>query len=212
MEEDDDLTETWESAYHSIILEKGENIVASWWGNRETCEKVILEGSSVEQKTRKRGLLVLTNRRLLFLDEHGVFGKSYHQTLSILVEKVDAISMGGTFMPFVSIADGVVMHVFHIDGVGKNEFESFKQTIVEQCQKRSEEIAKEKKKERVQIVLDFSALREYMEKGGLVLRKTKCPECGANIPLPDAGNQTKCKHCGSVIYAQDIFEKIKSLI
>jgi hypothetical protein len=44
------------------------------------------------------------------------------------------------------------------------------------------------------VVLDFSSLKEYMEKGGLVLQKTKC------------------EYCGSTIYAQDIFEKVKSLI
>jgi DNA-directed RNA polymerase subunit RPC12/RpoP len=54
--------------------------------------------------------------------------------------------------------------------------------------------------------------KEYMEKGGLVLQKTKCPECGAPITIPTSGNQTVCQHCGSTIMAQDIFEKIKSLI
>jgi len=76
---------------------------------------------------------------------------------------------------------------------------------------RIESIETEKKRERVQIVLDFSALKEYMEKGVLVLQKMKCPECGGPIKLPQSGNQTTCEHCGSTIYAQDIFEKIKSL-
>jgi ribosomal protein S27AE len=70
----------------------------------------------------------------------------------------------------------------------------------------------ERKKERVQVVLDFSALKDAMLKGGLTLQKTKCPECGASITLPTTGNQIKCEYCGSTIYAQDIFEKIKSLI
>jgi ribosomal protein S27AE len=120
--------------------------------------------------------------------------------------------MGGTFSPFVCIADDVETHTFHISGVGKNEFEPFRQLVTEQCLKRKAEIEAEKKKERVQVVLDFSALKDYMEKGGLILQKTKCPECGAPIPLPTTGNQAKCDHCGSTIYAQDIFGKIKSLI
>jgi DNA-directed RNA polymerase subunit RPC12/RpoP len=40
----------------------------------------------------------------------------------------------------------------------------------------------------------------------------KCPECGAPIKMPDSGNQTKCEHCGNTVLAQDIFDKIKSLI
>jgi len=180
-------------------------------------EKVVERGSfgrrKVEEaKERKNGFLVLTNQRLLFLEEHGVFGKSYHQVLAIPLMKVGGISIGGMLSPFVSIADDFQTYTFHLSGVGKSEFEPFRQLIVEQCQKRREELEAERKRERVQVVLDFSALKEYMEKGGLVLQKTKCPECGAPMALPTTGNQTKCEHCGSTVYAQDIFEKVKSLI
>jgi len=180
-------------------------------------EKVVVRGSygrkRIENaKERKNGYLVLTNQRLLFLEEHGVFGKSYHQVLTIPLMKVGGISMGGTFSPFVCIADDMETHVFHIHEVGKSEFEPFRQLIADQCRKRKEEIEAEKKKERVQVVLDFSSLKDYMEKGGLILQKTKCPECGAPMALPTTGNQTKCEHCGSIVYAQDIFEKVKSLI
>ena len=71
---------SWES---SVLLEKGEKIVASWRGNRETTEKVAVVGQYgrkrvADAKERKNGFLVLTNQRVLFLEEHGVFGKSYH--------------------------------------------------------------------------------------------------------------------------------------
>lgn len=102
--------------------------------------------------------------------------------------------------------------ISHIDGIGKNEFPAFRQTIMGLCQTRREELETQKRKERVQIVFDFSMLKEYMEKGGLILQKTKCPECNAPIPIPTSGNQIVCQHCGSTILAQDLFEKIKSLI
>jgi len=180
-------------------------------------EKVVMRGSfgrkKIEDaKERKNGFLVLTNQRLLFLEEHGTFGKSYHQVLSVPLMKVAGISMGGMLVPFVSIADDIETHIFHISGIGKNEFELFRQLIMDHARTRREEIEAEKRKERVQVVLDFSSLKEYMEKGGLVLQKTKCPECGAPMALPTSGSQTKCEHCGSTIYAQDIFEKVKSLI
>jgi ribosomal protein S27AE len=205
---------SWEG---SILLEKGEKILTSWRGNREMTEKVVVRGSYggkriEDAKERKNGLLVLTNQRLLFLEEHGVFGKSYHQVLAVPLLKVQGISMGGMLVPFVSIADDMGTHMFHIAGVGKNDFEPFKQLIMDHCRKRREDIEAEKRKERVQVVLDFSSLKDYMEKGGLVLQKTKCPECGAPMALPTTGNQTKCEHCGSTVYAQDIFEKVKSLI
>jgi DNA-directed RNA polymerase subunit RPC12/RpoP len=77
---------------------------------------------------------------------------------------------------------------------------------------RKEEIASEKKREKIHVMLDFSFLRTYMEKGGLVLQKIKCPECYALISLPASGNTTNCQHCGSTVLAQDIYEKIKDLI
>ena len=202
---------------NSIFLEKGEQIVASWRGNREMTAKVVERGSLgrkriEEAKERKNGFLVLTSQRLLFLKEHGTFGKSYHQVLAIPLLKVGGISIGGMISPFVCIADDLETHTFHIQGIGKNEFEPFRQLVMDQCRKRREEIEAERKRDRVQVVLDFSALKDYMEKGGLVLQKTKCPECGAPMPLPTTGNQTKCDHCGSIVYAQDIFEKVKALI
>jgi hypothetical protein len=200
----------------SIYFEKGEKLVSSWEGNHETIERTVIRGQygrrTQDIKTRKNGILALTNQKLMFLEAHGVFSKSYHQTLTIPLAKLGGISVGGTLIPFVSIADDMQNYVFHIDGIGKEEFPAFRQQIMECCQKRREALEAEKRKERVQIVIDFSMLKEYMEKGGLVLQKTKCPECNAPIPIPTTGNQVICQHCGSLILAQDIFEKIKSLI
>ncbi len=200
----------------SIYFEKGEKLVSSWEGNRETAEKTVIRTQygrrTQDVKTRKNGILALTSQRLLFLEAHGIFGKSYHQVLTIPLSKLAGISVGGTLIPFVSIADDVENHVFHIVGIGKNEFPAFRQTIMSCCQSRREELEAEKKKERIQIVIDFSTLKDYMDKGGLVLQKTKCPECNAPIPIPATGNQIVCQHCGSTILAQDIFEKIKGLI
>lgn len=39
-----------------------------------------------------------------------------------------------------------------------------------------EEIASEKKRDKIHVMLDFSFLRTYMEKVGLVLQKVKCSE------------------------------------
>jgi len=205
------------SLLRSIILNKGEKVVDSWWGNHEVNVTKVEKGSFgrktvVEGRIRKNGALILTNQRLLFLIEHGIFEKSYHQVVATPLEKVGGITMGGMWHPFVCIADDVGTHVFHISGVGQEQFEGFRKLVTGLRQKRREEIEAERKKERVQVLLDFSWLKDYMEKGGMVLQNLKCSECGAPIPLPTTGNQIECKHCGSMIYAQDIFEKIKSLI
>jgi len=64
----------------------------------------------------------------------------------------------------------------------------------------------------VQVLLDFSFLRKYMEDGGMVVQNLKCPECGASVKFLDAGSQSVCDHCGANIYANDVFKKIKDLI
>ncbi len=204
--------EPWEQA---IFLEKNEKIVDSWTGNWQGSGEIAVRATKkagAKQRQMKMGLLALTNQRLVFLEEHGVFGKSYHQVLTIPLTNLNGVSMGGKYSPFVSIAAGEETNVFHLNGVGNSEFEQFRGLIADACKNRKEEAEAEKKKERVQIVIDFSTLTEHMQKGGLILQKTKCPACGAPIAIPTAGKQTICQHCGSTILAQDIFEKIKDLI
>jgi DNA-directed RNA polymerase subunit RPC12/RpoP len=78
--------------------------------------------------------------------------------------------------------------------------------------KRKEALEAERKRDKIHVLLDFSFLKDIMEKGGLIMQVLKCPECGASFDFPQSGNLTKCTHCGKTIYAQDIFEKVKDLI
>jgi hypothetical protein len=51
-------------------------------------------------------------------------------------------------------------------------------------------LEKERKKYKIQINFNFSDLNQYMANGGLVLQKTKFPECNTPIPLPEIGSQS----------------------
>jgi DNA-directed RNA polymerase subunit RPC12/RpoP len=64
----------------------------------------------------------------------------------------------------------------------------------------------------IQIVIDFSSLKDVMSKGGLVMTTYKCPNCNAMVKIPEAGKVLMCEYCGTPIKPVDIFEKIKSLI
>ena len=90
--------------------------------------------------------------------------------------------------------------------------ELLKPMIENAIKTRRAEIDAEKRKDKVHVMLDFSFLKTFMEKGGLIMQVLKCPECGATVDFPKSGNETKCSHCGKAIYAQDIFEKVKGLI
>jgi NADH pyrophosphatase NudC (nudix superfamily) len=201
---------SWQDA---LILEENEEIIQSWNGNQEIEERVVERRSYgrkriAKAKQRVNGFLVMTNQKLVFLEEHGVFGKSYHQTLTIPLENVQGISQGGAVYKFISITDDQGRYLFHL----RAQFDAFRNVVMEAIKQRKQELEKARRKERVHILLDFSSLRDYMNKGGLALRSVRCPECNAPVELPDSGNQIKCEHCGNLIYAQDIFEKIKALI
>jgi len=207
---------SWED---SLILDRGEKIVQSWEGDHEHHMTVMVDTFLGKRpktvKQSKKGILVLTNRKLVWLEQRGIFGKSYHSRITIPLEDVKGISRGGAIIKYVSITDSQGEHTFHLvkPRVMKDEeFDSFKQIIFEQVEARKREIEAMKRKERVHIMIDFSFLKNYMEKGGMILQTFKCPECGAPIKLPEKGNSTKCDHCGKVMYARDVFQKIKELI
>jgi len=70
----------------------------------------------------------------------------------------------------------------------------------------------DKEKTNIQLILDFTSLKDVMTKGGLVMTTYKCPNCNGMIKLPEAGKVLMCEYCGTPIKPVDIFEKIKSLI
>lgn len=70
----------------------------------------------------------------------------------------------------------------------------------------------ELERKKLPVLIDFSFLKTFIEKGGIVLTTLKCPHCSAPIKMPKGGTETVCDHCGSTVYAQDIFEKVRKLI
>ncbi len=120
--------------------------------------------------------------------------------------------MGGMVRKYVSIGDPTGEKVFHLSGVSGTYFDKFRRHIFEWADARKQALQAERQKERVHVHLDFSFLKNYMKEGGLMLQVVKCPECGANVELPETGNQIYCAHCGKAILAQDIFKKVKELI
>ena len=201
-----------------IVLEKGEEILTSWDGSVESIVKsVIAKGriikrhKIVEAKEKEKGTLVLTNRRLIWTTKRGIFGKSYHVTHEIPLENIKGVSSGGTISKYISIMDSENEYRFHLSGP-YGSIQKFNPLIRTAMETRKKEIEAEKRKARVHIMLDFSSLKDYMKKGGLVLQTVKCPVCSGPLKLPESGNQITCEHCGNTIYAQDVFEKVKALI
>lgn len=160
------------------------------------------------------GNLFLTNKRLVFEHESGIFSKRVYVTLDLPLEGVANVSVEGMLQrKLVVYAKKGFVSSFPVRlDFSVQDPAQWQGRIMSALKIRLESIESEKKRERVQLVPDFTALKEYMIRGGLVLQTMKCPECGGPIKLPESGSQTKCEHCGNTILAQDIFEKIKNLI
>jgi len=84
------------------------------------------------------------------------------------------------------------------------EAAKLREAIVHYRSERIREIESEKK-----VAVDFSSIRDLLQKGGIVLYTLKCPNCGAPLELPESGNKTKCEHCGATVYAEDILKKLR---
>lgn len=159
---------------------------------------------------RHKGALVLTNHKLIWVRAKGLFKTTYHPEFTIKLEDITGISMAGTLFKHITISDGDYSYTFHL--VGEKEFPGLRQAIMNQSNLRKTSLESQRRQERVHIMLDFSLLKQYMEKGGLVLQTVKCNNCGAAMKLPDNGSIVTCNHCQSINRVEDVFEKVKSLI
>jgi len=200
----------WRAGF--IPLDAGGAILSAFAGDRRA-----------EQASS--GYLVVTNRRLIFLEMKGFVSKNYNVKASIDFPQVRGSGLYGGFLKGVMLS---------VDCQGRTErfrfagFRTIDPSTLKPLKLIKEEkmipildkiikdglieIENEKKKERVQYVFDFSFLKAKMEQGGIVLQTIKCPSCGAGVALPAMGTAFKCQYCGNMILAEDVFEKMKGLI
>jgi len=203
----------------AAIMGKGEKALACWDGFKATSQPRIADGQTFYSDVDVSGSLLLTNRRLLWLEQHVttrrgfIFSTTESSWLvksEILLDGIKGIT--GSSGDSQSWASPTEVHV--VDERGEHRFklyyafgEVFKPAVEAAVVLRQDEVEREKRQDKVQVLLDFSFLRKYMEDGGMVVQNLKCPECGASVKFPDAGSQSVCDHCGANIYANDVFKK-----
>jgi len=207
----------------AAIMGKGEKTLACWEGFRVTSQPRTVSGQTFYSDVDQSGTLLLTNRRLLWMEQHVttrgfIFTTTETSWLVKCEIPLDGIKgITGSSGDSQSWASPSEIHI--VNDKGEHGFklyyafrELFKPAVESAVSLRHDEIELEKKQDKVHVMLDFSFLKKYMEDGGLVMQNLKCPECGASIRFPTAGSQTVCEHCGANIYANDIFKKIKEFI
>jgi hypothetical protein len=133
---EEEICTSWGS---SVALEKDEKIVDSWRGTREIMDETS-EGSSEGKKVwkvkeKRKGFLVLTNQRLLFLDEQQVVENNYDQVVAVPLVDVSGMWMERVPVRSIPEKEGFETHAFRLVKVGnKGEFEEFKRLIEEYSQ------------------------------------------------------------------------------
>ncbi|MCW4017372.1 MAG: hypothetical protein NWF00_01600 [Candidatus Bathyarchaeota archaeon] len=201
-----------------VPLENGEAAIYCWIGTRTT-QNTKTEHDNSEKQSTQSGALMLTTRRLIWLNRHQ--NSTYKQTFSykatheIALESVTGIS-GETgdssnwiFPKKTSIVDNSGESLFTLQYAF---LELFKPMIEDAIHTRKTEIENEQETDKGQLTLDFPALKTTLERGGLVMQVLKCPQCRTTLEFPKSGNQTQCAHCGKTINAHDVLEKVKSIL
>ena len=164
---------------------------------------------SIGARIGHTGFLVVTNQRVLFGCKLGRLSKEYAVMYGTNLENIVTVSHGK-----FGYNDKLIIlenNNQHRDFVHP-KIHSVIPTINSAITERKSQLQAQKVKEHIQIVLDFSSLKDVMSKGGLVMSTYKCPNCNGMVNIPEAGKVLMCEYCGTPIKPVDIFEKIKSLL
>jgi len=181
-------------------------------------------GTDLEGRPRKvwqRGALILTNQKLHWLDERGIFGKSYHLVTGTNLENVKGVSMGGNLWEYVTVADVDGSLELRIDGIGQSEFPRFKQVLTSHIESRKSSAPQSSDWTRMgscskcQFPLSistkgFEAALADPDQWPLTIQGV-CPKCGTkNVMLQEVPavcdyckkaqtkkGQTQCSNCGA---------------
>ena len=180
-------TMSWQKA---IVLREGEQVLHSWDGNCERQHKVVVEKGRLikrhETKVAKEthsGTLVLTNQRLIWFERRGFLSKTMRASFEINLLELQGIAMGGAISKWVSITDKESESIFHLRGVGKKEFEPFRDMIYRQIEKLRAPTAPAAPA--VQLVSREVVTKEVVMipceycKSLMPQTSTFCPNCGA---------------------------------
>jgi hypothetical protein len=163
----------------------------------------LCEGVGTQQFQANKGYLVLSNQRLVFVSMQGSLLSLTH---SFNLEDIIAVTPIGNKQ--LEVVDRENIRREFVQMPSQQIIELIKSSVIE----RKNQLLLASKKENIQIVLDFSSLKDVMAKGGLVMTTYKCPNCNGMVNIPEAGKVVVCQYCGTPIKPVDIFEKIKLLL
>jgi hypothetical protein len=206
-----------------IFLDDSVNKVIVWQKDeipigKATCRLLYRSIMGLSTGMAPDAVMIVTNQRVIVASKNGMFlSKNYSVSYTANLEDITSLAMGKAGL----VDTLMIMHTGQ--NIEFSDLNSFKPSIralfptfnTAISQKKNQirlEQERIQSQQRVQIVLDFSALKDVMSKGGLVMTSYKCTNCGGKLEIPEAGQVLSCKYCGISIKPVDIFEKIKNLL
>jgi hypothetical protein len=141
------------------------------------------------KKEQKKGLLVLTNDNLIFMQQQGAWSSNYSQSLRIPLEQIVGLSCGGH----------IIKHITFEVGVGASQPYTF--GIWKGCEEHSEGIDEAQIiMEKIQTLLNNTrAEKKRIAQKALLTHVLPamifCRYCGAR----NKADQTKCSNCGALL-------------
>jgi hypothetical protein len=201
---------------NSLGLLSGETIKLQYVCYRQTISPPSMWNGQQRMESHK-GLLVFTNDNMIFMQQEGR-GSTYAQALRFPIESIGGLVSGGTFIQHIRFTVGVIgasqQHEFinFISTYSQKKIFEVRAEIDNFLKEVRENKKVQKEKSNIQIVVDFSSLKDVMVEGGIVMTAYKCPNCNGMVDLPETGKVLICKYCGIPIKPVDIFDKIKSLM
>jgi hypothetical protein len=133
----------------------------------------------------KKGLLVLTNDNLIFMQQEGAWSSNYAQALRIPLENISGVVSGGTLIKHIRISVGA-------GGTDQHEFINFTSTFglqqIHEVRADVEKLLKEGREEKKRLA------QEALSRGTMPTM-IFCKFCGAR----NKSDQTKCANCGALL-------------
>lgn len=165
----------------ALMLGSGEKVVHSWNGllTHKVVEKRIKKGlllnrvKTTRASEHEKGILVLTNQRLAWMQKRGRFSESFHLTHEIPLTMLSGISLGGTLFKYVTLSDGSNTYQFNLKHVGSKEFVFFRDMLMRQKEKAF-----------------ASPTREVITREVVMI---SCPYCNGLMPQ----TSVFCPNCGA---------------
>jgi len=219
---------TLEKIRELVIYKKGEGVVKAFVGSvkKPRVPRAVTEGLVVQMDTSLTVYVLVTNERVLMIEKSGLVRSNLDLFQAFDLEDIQGMSIKRGFVDEsfifnfqsrgglgeVLLSDLRDLDKDTLEPKGFANLEELRRWMNQRIQEKIKLVEERARSEKVQVLLDFNLLKSQMERGGIVLQALKCPNCGAKVDLPEYGHAVKCGHCGSSIVAQDIFDRLKSLI